>query len=187
LEKYEQSLETSGEEELAKAYFRVKTLCASIREKYDQPWVLSKILELNVEGEEWDDSEDADLDEAPPPNKQASDEEFNNEEPPCLEHALDEEDLHLQGKSPRKKLMKRVINPSKRSKNYLMIMLRQPILDQRVRRGPHEDEVLVFSPPFDEFIQDSIPPAHEEENAVSYFPFQILMMLYSMIRKVKKC
>jgi hypothetical protein len=30
LEKYKQSLETLGEEELAKAYFRVKTLCASI-------------------------------------------------------------------------------------------------------------------------------------------------------------
>jgi hypothetical protein len=30
---------------------------------------------------------------------------------------------------------------------------------------PHEDEVLVFSPPFDEVIQASIPPAQEEENA----------------------
>jgi hypothetical protein len=65
------------EEELAKAYFQVKTLCASIREKYDQPWVLSKILELNVDGEEWDDSEeDTNLDEVLPPNDQANDEEF---------------------------------------------------------------------------------------------------------------
>jgi hypothetical protein len=24
---------------------------------------------------------------------------------------------------------------------------------------PHEDKVMVFSPPFDEVIQDSIPPA----------------------------
>jgi hypothetical protein len=61
----------SVEEELAKAYFRVKTLCASIREKYDQPWVLSKILEYNVDKEEWDDSEeDTNLDEVLPPKKQ---------------------------------------------------------------------------------------------------------------------
>jgi hypothetical protein len=37
---------------------------------------------------------------------------------------------------------------------------------------PHEDEVLVSTPPFDEVIQASIPPTHEEENMVSYTPFQ---------------
>jgi hypothetical protein len=37
----------------------------------------------------------------------------------------------------------------------------------------HEDEVLVFAPPFDEVIQASIPPAQEEENVVSHFPFQV--------------
>jgi hypothetical protein len=37
----------------------------------------------------------------------------------------------------------------------------------------HEDEVLIFAPPFDEFIQASFPPAHEEENVVSYTPFQV--------------
>jgi hypothetical protein len=69
LEKYERCLEVSVEEELTKEYFRVKTLCASIRKKYDQPWVLSKILELNVEGEERDNSKYENLDEFPPPNK----------------------------------------------------------------------------------------------------------------------
>jgi hypothetical protein len=44
--------EISVEEELAKVYFQVKTFCASIRGKYDQPWVLSKILEYSVDGEE---------------------------------------------------------------------------------------------------------------------------------------
>ena len=37
---------------------------------------------------------------------------------------------------------------------------------------PHEDEASVFAPPFDEVIQASIPPAHEENNVVSYTPFQ---------------
>jgi hypothetical protein len=32
--------------------------------------------------------------------------------------------------------------------------------------------VLVSAPPFDEVIQASIPPAQEEENVVSHFPFQ---------------
>jgi hypothetical protein len=32
--------------------------------------------------------------------------------------------------------------------------------------------VLVSTPPFDEVIQASIPPTHEEENVVSHFPFQ---------------
>jgi hypothetical protein len=47
-------------------------------------------LELNVEVEEWDDSEDANLDKVSPLNKQASDGEFISKEPPYLEHALDE-------------------------------------------------------------------------------------------------
>jgi hypothetical protein len=38
--------------------------------------------------------------------------------------------------------------------------------------APHEDEVLVFSPPFDEIIKVTIPPAQEKENAVSHLPFQ---------------
>jgi hypothetical protein len=33
--------------------------------------------------------------------------------------------------------------------------------------------VSIFSPPFDEVIQASIPPAHEEKNVVSYTPFQV--------------
>jgi hypothetical protein len=77
----------------------VKTLCASIREKYDQPWVLSKILELNVEGEEWDDSEDANLDEVPPPTNKRR--RIYYEEPPYLEHALDEEDCTSPRKEPK--------------------------------------------------------------------------------------
>jgi hypothetical protein len=35
------------------------------------------------------------------------------------------------------------------------------------------DEVMVSAPPFDEVIQDFIPPAQEEENVDSHFPFQI--------------
>jgi hypothetical protein len=41
------------------------------------------------------------------------------------------------------------------------------------KEAPHEDEALTFSPLFDEVIQASIPPAHEEENMVSYTPFQV--------------
>jgi hypothetical protein len=52
---------------------------------------------------------------------------------------------------------------------------------------PHEDEVLVFAPPFDEVIQASIPPAQEEENVVSYFPFQILDDALFHDLKMKKC
>jgi hypothetical protein len=36
-----------------------------------------------------------------------------------------------------------------------------------------EDEMLMCAPPFDESIQDPIPPAQEEENEVNHFPFQI--------------
>jgi hypothetical protein len=101
VEKYERCLKVSVEEDLTKAYFWVKTLCANIQEKYDQPWVLSKILELNVDEEEWDDSkEDANRDEVLPPN----DQEFISEEPPYLEHALDEEDCTSQGKNIRRSL-----------------------------------------------------------------------------------
>jgi hypothetical protein len=38
---------------------------------------------------------------------------------------------------------------------------------------PREDEAPVFAPPFDEVIQASIPPSHEEENMVSFTPFQV--------------
>jgi hypothetical protein len=38
---------------------------------------------------------------------------------------------------------------------------------------PHEDEAPLFAPPFDEVIQASIPPAHEEENMVIYNPSQV--------------
>jgi len=52
----------------------VKTLGASMQEKNDQPWVLSKILVLNVYGEEWDDSEeDTNLHEYLSPNDQEKD------------------------------------------------------------------------------------------------------------------
>jgi hypothetical protein len=36
----------------------------------------------------------------------------------------------------------------------------------------HEDEVHVSTPPFGEVIQVPFPPAPEEENEVSHFPFQ---------------
>jgi hypothetical protein len=42
------------------------------------------------------------------------------------------------------------------------------------------------APPSDEAIQEPIPPAQEEEDEVSHFPFQFLMIPYSMIQKVKK-
>jgi hypothetical protein len=68
----------------------VKTLCASIREKYDQPWVLFNILELNVDREELDDLDEyANPDKVLFPNDQATDEEIISEEPPYLVHALD--------------------------------------------------------------------------------------------------
>ena len=44
-------------------------------------------------------------------------------------------------------------------------------------RGPedikHDDEIIMFSPPFDETIQEPIPLAQEEEDEVSHFPFQV--------------
>jgi hypothetical protein len=61
--------------------------------------VLSKILELNVDGIEWDDSEeDANCDKFLPPN----DQEFISEEPPYIEHELDEEDCMSPRKEPNK-------------------------------------------------------------------------------------
>jgi hypothetical protein len=85
LERYEKCREYLVEKILVKAYFRVKTLCATIQEKYDQPWFLSNIMDLNVDREELDDSEDdTNLDEVLPPNDQEK-----YEEPPYLEHALD--------------------------------------------------------------------------------------------------
>jgi hypothetical protein len=51
----------------------------------------------------------------------------------------------------------------------------------------NEDEVMIFSLPFDEVIQEFVPPAREEENMVSHFPHRrFLMIPYSMIQKVKK-
>jgi hypothetical protein len=37
----------------------------------------------------------------------------------------------------------------------------------------HDDEVLMCAPPSDEAIQEPIPPAQEEEDEVSHFPFQV--------------
>jgi hypothetical protein len=37
----------------------------------------------------------------------------------------------------------------------------------------HDDEVLMYAPPSDEAIQEPIPPAQEEEDEVSHFPFQV--------------
>jgi hypothetical protein len=37
---------------------------------------------------------------------------------------------------------------------------------------PREDEVILFSLPFDEDIWASISPAHQEENMISYNPFE---------------
>jgi hypothetical protein len=47
--------------------------------------------------------------------------------------------------------------------------------DPNHEEAPHEDKTSVFSPLSneDEVIQASIPPAHEEENVVSYTPFQV--------------
>jgi len=39
-------------------------------------------------------------------------------------------------------------------------------------RVSHEDEALMFSPPFDEVIQIFEAPTQEEVNTVSCFPFQ---------------
>jgi hypothetical protein len=36
----------------------------------------------------------------------------------------------------------------------------------------HDDEVLMCAPPSNEAIQEPIPPAQEEEDEVSHFPFQ---------------
>jgi hypothetical protein len=58
-------------------------------------------LELNVEGEEWDDSEDENLDEVSPPNKQASDEDLltNNLHILSMPWMRALKIMHLQGKS----------------------------------------------------------------------------------------
>jgi hypothetical protein len=71
--------------------------------------VLSKILDLNVDGKEWDDLEvDANLDKFLPPDDQEKD-----EEPPYLEHALDE---NLKNHtSPRKEPKEEVYKEGKES------------------------------------------------------------------------
>jgi hypothetical protein len=38
--------------------------------------------------------------------------------------------------------------------------------------APHEDEVLMSTPLFDEVIQGSMPPTHEEDNPISYTHFE---------------
>jgi hypothetical protein len=37
----------------------------------------------------------------------------------------------------------------------------------------HDDEIVMCDPPFDEAIQNPFPPAKEEEDEVSHFPFQV--------------
>ena len=51
----------------------------------------------------------------------------------------------------------------------------------------HEDETMMHALPFNEVIQILEAPTHEEVNTISYFLSKILMMLYFMIWKVKKC
>jgi hypothetical protein len=45
--------------------------------------------------------------------------------------------------------------------------------EQELEDVNHEDEVLMCVPPFDEAIQDPIPPTQEEESEVNHFPFQV--------------
>jgi hypothetical protein len=209
----------------------VKTLCASIREKYDQPWVFSKILEYNVEEEEWDDlEEDTNLDEFLPPDDQANNEEFISKEPPYLEHALYEEDFTSPRKEPKEEVFQEGYQPLEEEQesphdsiedNGDLIEEREPeevnheedhqihevehefpceyveeehfdethhVEDLIHEEAPHEDEASIFSPPFDEVIQASIPPTHEEENMVSYTPFQVFdVASFHDSKKVKKC
>jgi hypothetical protein len=54
------------------------------------------------------------------------------------------------------------------------------------REVSYEDEALVTAPQSDEALQDLISPAQDEENEVSHFPFQILIIPYSMIQRVKE-
>jgi hypothetical protein len=107
LENYEQRLEDLVEQELAKAYCGVKIMCANIQNKYDQPWVLSKMLEFYIDRGEWDVSEeDTNIDEVRAPNDQANNDEFINKEPPYLEYALDEslEDHTSTRKEPKEEI-----------------------------------------------------------------------------------
>jgi hypothetical protein len=48
----------------------------------------------------------------------------------------------------------------------------------------NEDEVYAL--PLDEDIQTSAPPAHQEENMMSYNPLRNLMMPCSMTMEIKK-
>jgi hypothetical protein len=50
----------------------------------------------------------------------------------------------------------------------------------------YEDEAPVTAPQSDEALQDPIPPAQDEENEVSHFPFSFLMIPCSMTQRVKK-
>jgi hypothetical protein len=90
---------------------------------------------LNVDDEELDDLEDADLYEAPPPNKQTSDEEFNYKEHPCLEHALDEEGFT----SPRKVPKEEAYEEGYQSLKEEQELPHDSIEDNE--EAPHEDEM----------------------------------------------
>jgi hypothetical protein len=117
--------------------------------------------------------------------------EFVNQHPSNPEHALDEglEDCAFPKEEPKEEIYEEGYQPL-REEQELSHDSTEDNKDLIEEREPeevsHEDEVMVFAPPFDEVIQASIPPAQEEENVVSHFPFQVLMMLYSMIQKVKK-
>jgi hypothetical protein len=52
------------------------------------------------------------------------------------------------------------------------VIHQQDIDDLIHEEYPYEDEVLVSALPFDEDIQSFVPPAHQEENMVSYNPFE---------------
>jgi hypothetical protein len=45
--------------------------------------------------------------------------------------------------------------------------------EQEPKDIKHDDEVLMSAPPSNEAIQEPIPPAQEEEDEVSHFPFQV--------------
>ena len=49
----------------------------------------------------------------------------------------------------------------------------------------HDDEVLMCAPPSDEAIPNPFPPAQEEEDEVSHFPFQVFSdtLLYNSERE----
>jgi len=65
--------------------------------------VLSNILEFNVDGEEWDDSEEnVNLDEVLSPNN----EESISKEPLCLGHSSDKHDCTSPRREPKEEVYK---------------------------------------------------------------------------------